>query len=255
MGQVAGTGVAMILGAATPENLTFSMGRSNWIATTYDAIGTGVSAWETGTHIREGRLEWSDAFNLAPFAPFAFKGTKQFFAAAMDANETLRSWGKMQVISYLQNRYRSYQAGWTSETGAINLPIFRGTDISLEKYIFEESGYILSDAAQTRYMENGGNIKDAIEHAKSVHQEWLKIWGNENDFAQVHGLYGGELPRDFKLRRTLISVTSEPDVVGTFGSTVFQGNVPKSILIPQTFPGSGESEYLIRYGTNALNKL
>ncbi|MEH2131861.1 MAG: RHS repeat-associated core domain-containing protein, partial [Nostoc sp.] len=97
MGQVAGTGVAMILGAATPENLTFSMGRDEWLATTYDAIGTGVSAWQTGTHFREGQLEWSDAFNLAPFAPFAFKGTKQFFAAAIDINGTLRSWGRMGV--------------------------------------------------------------------------------------------------------------------------------------------------------------
>jgi RHS repeat-associated protein len=255
MGQVAGTGVAMILGAATPENLTFSMGRDEWLATTYDAIGTGVGAWQTGTHFRHGQLEWSDAFNLAPFAPFAFKGTKQFFGAAMDANETLRSWGRMQVTSYLQNRYRSYQAGWTSETGAVNLSIFRGTDRYLEKNIFEKSGYILSDAAQTRYMENGGNIQDAIEHAKSVHQEWLKIWDNENDFAQIHGLYGGELARDFNLERTLISVTSKPNVVDTFGSTIFQGSVPKSILIPQTIPGAGESEYLIRYGTNALNKL
>ncbi|WP_414573235.1 putative Ig domain-containing protein [Nostoc sp. CCY 9925] len=255
MGQLAGTGAAMILGAATPEKLTFSMGRSKWIATTYDAIGTGIGAWQTGTHIRQGQLEWSDAFNLAPFAPFAFKTTKQFLGAAMDANGTLRRWGQMQVTSYLQNRYRSYKAGWTSETGAVNLPIFRGTDRYLENSIFEESGYILSDAAQTRYMENGGNIQDAIEHAKSVHQEWLKIWGNENDFAQVHGLYGVELPRDFKLDKTLISVTSESKVVNTFGSTIYQGSVPKSILIPQTLPDAGESEYLIRYGTNALRRL
>ncbi|MEH2408579.1 hypothetical protein [Nostoc sp.] len=42
--------------------VTFSMGRSNWIASTYDAIGTGIGAWQTGTHIREGRLEWSDVY-------------------------------------------------------------------------------------------------------------------------------------------------------------------------------------------------
>ncbi|MBD2731176.1 hypothetical protein H6G96_33885 [Nostoc sp. FACHB-892] len=53
MGQVAGIGVVIIPNAATPEKLTFSMGRSNWIATTYDAIGTGVGLWETGTHIRQ----------------------------------------------------------------------------------------------------------------------------------------------------------------------------------------------------------
>ncbi len=105
MGQVAGTGVAMILGAATPENLTFSMGRDEWLATTYDAIGTGVGAWQTGTHIRQGQLEWSDAFNLLPFAPFAFKGTKQFFGAAMDANETLRSWGRMGVSTKLPTEF------------------------------------------------------------------------------------------------------------------------------------------------------
>ncbi|MEH2058171.1 MAG: RHS repeat-associated core domain-containing protein [Nostoc sp.] len=108
MGQVAGTGVAMILGAATPENLTFSMGRSNWIATTYDAIGTGVGAWQTGTHFREGQLEWSDAFNLAPFAPFAFKGTKQFFGAAMDANGIFRSWGRMRVSTLWDDIYEPF---------------------------------------------------------------------------------------------------------------------------------------------------
>ncbi|MCW5319220.1 hypothetical protein GTQ43_38205 [Nostoc sp. KVJ3] len=98
MGQVAGTGVAMILGAATPEKLTFNMGRSNWIATTYDAIGTGVGAWQTGTHFREGQLEWSDAFNLLPLVQVGSRGVKQFFGVNRAINNgDLRDFGRMGV--------------------------------------------------------------------------------------------------------------------------------------------------------------
>ena len=39
----------------------------------------------------------------------------------------------------------------------------------------------------------------------------------------------------------------------TFGNTVFSGKFPESEIIKQTIPGAGESEYLIRFGTNKLN--
>ncbi|MEJ1929429.1 putative Ig domain-containing protein [Nostoc sp. NIES-2111] len=97
-GQVSGAGAAMILGAATPDKLTFNMGRSKWIATTYDVIGTGVGAWQTGTHIREGRLEWSDAFTLTPLFSFASsRGIKQLLGAGIDADDALRKLGQMEV--------------------------------------------------------------------------------------------------------------------------------------------------------------
>ena len=109
--------------------------------------------------------------------------------------------------------------------------------------------FSLSDAAQDTFRENGGNIQEAIDFARREHEKWLKIWGNENDFVQVHGEFG----KEFGLKKTLISVTSDENIIQTFGNTVFSGKFPKSEIIKQTIPGAGESEYLIRFGTNKLN--
>ena len=81
----------------------------------------------------------------------------------------------------------------------------------------------------------------------------LKGWGNENDFVQAHVEFGIELPREFGIDRTLISVTSDRNVVQTFGDTVLSGKFKESEIIKQTIPNAGESEYLIRFGTNRLN--
>jgi filamentous hemagglutinin len=112
----------------------------------------------------------------------------------------------------------------------------------------------MSDAAQKRFIENGGNIQDAINYAKTEHSKWLKIWGNESNFAQAHGEFGIELPREFGLDRTLISVTDNANVSNQFGQTIFKGEFSESDLIRQTISDTGEGEYLIRFGTNKLNK-
>jgi hypothetical protein len=91
---------------------------------TYEGIGAGLGAWNTGTHIREGRLEWSDAFTLLPLISWgaSSQGAKAFLGTVRAVNGRLREWGKTQVLAHLQSRYRS---GWTSETGAIWTPNFK----------------------------------------------------------------------------------------------------------------------------------
>ena len=123
-----------------------------------------------------------------------------------------------------------------------------------ELEIFNETGYILSDAAQNRFRENGGNLTDAIAHTRELHQKWLRIFGSEKNYAIQHSVMGTELPKEFGLDRTLISVTEDISNVSTFGNNRFQGVLSKSWLIPQTLPDAGEGEYLIRYGTNQLRK-
>jgi YD repeat-containing protein len=93
-GQLAGAGVGMIIGGASPDKLAFNMGRDQWIATTYEAANTAVGAWQTGSHIRDGKLEWSDAFNLAPLVlyPMSTQGVKRFLGGAMEGNSIKIHW-------------------------------------------------------------------------------------------------------------------------------------------------------------------
>jgi RHS repeat-associated protein len=147
-------------------------------------------------------------------------------------------------------------SGNISRIPARKLEVFRATDRGQEKRTFDQTGYLLSDAAQNRFVENGGDLAEALAHARQVHQKWLKIFGDEDTFARMHSARGStEFPTEFGLDRTLISVSANRSTVDTFGNTYFQGILPKSLLIPQTLPGAGESEYLIRYGTNSFNKV
>lgn len=49
---------------------------------------------------------------------------------------------------------------------------------------------------------------------------------------------------------TLISVTTDESIVKYFanGGRVYEANIPKSKLIPQTLRGSTEQEFLIEFG-------
>jgi filamentous hemagglutinin len=134
--------------------------------------------------------------------------------------------------------------------------VYRGTSRGYENQIFDETGHILSDAAQRSYLETG-NLSKAYSSSKSTHDEWIDIWGNEADFVQAHGAFGTELPQAFNLDRTFISVTTDPDVAKYFsqGGTVYSGQVPKSQLIQQTLDGAGESEWLLRNGSDLLKPI
>lgn len=66
MGQMAGAGMSMLMGAQVPQAVSFNMGRAQWLATAYEGASWFNSAWQTGTNIREGHLELTDAFTLFP---------------------------------------------------------------------------------------------------------------------------------------------------------------------------------------------
>jgi len=112
----------------------------------------------------------------------------------------------------------------------------------------------MSDATRNIYMETG-NLSTAYQQTGAVHNSWLKVWGNEVDYAQAHGAFGTELSQAFGLDRTLMSVTTDPNIARGFAGNkgrVFEAYVPKSQLIKQTLSGAGESEYLIRFGSGGF---
>ncbi|MEK8020155.1 MAG: RHS repeat-associated core domain-containing protein, partial [Candidatus Parabeggiatoa sp.] len=139
------------------------------------------------------------------------------------------------------------------------LPVYRGTNRRMEQEIFEETGYLLSDKALSVYLETG-SIETALSEAAKTHDEWLKIWGSEADFVEAHGEFGIELARTFRLERTLLSVTIDPDIARFFanmpqGGKLYQARVPYSVLRPQTIPGAGEGEFLILFGYRGFNEI
>lgn len=91
--------------------------------------------------------------------------------------------------------------------------------------------------------------------SNNTHNNWLKIWGNENDYVQAHAAFGTELSDAFGLDRTFMSVTTDLNVARKFageGGRVFEAYIPRSQLIKQTLSGAGESEYLIRFGAGGF---
>ena len=134
--------------------------------------------------------------------------------------------------------------------------VYRGTNRVTENNVYAETGHILSDAAQRTYMETG-SLDEAYAASDATHQQWVDIWGNEEQYAQAHGAFGTELKPAFGLDRTFISVTTDPAQAAYFseGGTVYGGYVPKSFLVPQTLSGAGESELLLQGGTNLLKPI
>lgn len=118
--------------------------------------------------------------------------------------------------------------------------------------IFHETGQLMSDATRRAYMETG-NLDEALSISDTTHNQWLEIWGDENTFVQAHGEFGSDLKSAFGIDRTMMSVTTDPEVAEYFAKfnnqngVIFEGYVPNSQLLPQTLPGAGESEYLIKY--------
>ena len=134
------------------------------------------------------------------------------------------------------------------------LTVYRGTQSTAEQMIYDETGYLMSDATRRAYMETE-SIEEAYKATKPIHDEWIQIWGDENTYVQAHGEFGIELPREFGLDRTMMSVTTDPSIAQSFAGeygTVYEGQIPSSQLIPQTLKGSGESEYLIKYGAKGF---
>ena len=112
----------------------------------------------------------------------------------------------------------------------------------------------MSAATRDLYYESG-NLYEAYVRSDAIHNSWLKIWGNENDYVQAHGLFGTELSDAFGLKRTLMSVTTDLGTAERFAGLngrVFDAYIPRNQLIKQTLKGAGESEYLIKFGTGGF---
>ena len=62
------------------------------------------------------------------------------------------------------------------------------------------------------------------------------------------------MPREFKIRRSLISVATDIEVAKRFadGGRLYGGLMPEFELTRQALDGAGESEYLIRNMTDRL---
>jgi len=134
--------------------------------------------------------------------------------------------------------------------------IFRGTSNYLEIRTFDETGYILSDAARIRYAENGGDLVDALQHSDNVHKKWLEIFGSIEAYAEEHAKQGTKMKEIYGLDRTLISFSDEEAkaIYYSNGGAVFEGPLPENAH-KQTLKTSTENEYLIINGTGGIEEV
>ncbi len=136
-----------------------------------------------------------------------------------------------------------------------NVTIYRGTSNVAENWAFQETGYIMSDAAVNTYMDatrNGAGIPEALQAAQAAaeaaHANQLEVWGSSNDYAQAHSAFGSEI--SIFGPRSMISFTTDQSVAEYYAGregTVYSTTVPASNLISQTLPGAGESEVLVLF--------
>ncbi len=130
--------------------------------------------------------------------------------------------------------------------------VYRATDRASEILAYQQTGFVFSDAARAGYYETG-SIKLGIGISQEAHRSWVSLWWNDmSSYVQAHGQWGTEMAEAFNMRRTMISVTTDPKVLPNFGKTIFSGYVRRSNLVKQILSGSTESEYLIKFGTDKL---
>jgi hypothetical protein len=138
-----------------------------------------------------------------------------------------------------------------AEAASELVTVYRGTKFDNDLKIAKESGYVMSDAARTAYLEArgaGAPIDDALNAARAAseaaHAKQLQTWGSLNDYIQAHGAFGTEISQFGQ--RSLISWTTDPSRAAYFAgpdSQVWTMTVPRADLIPQTLQEAGESEF------------
>jgi RHS repeat-associated protein len=129
--------------------------------------------------------------------------------------------------------------------------IFRGSSNGEESRIFNETGYIMSEAAKQAYgdaMRAGASQEEAIAEALAAsvaaHEQNIAVWGSLDNYVQAHGQWGYNIEAVGE-KRSMISFSTDPAVANGFGDPVRSAVVPTSSVIPQTLPGSTESEVLV----------
>ena len=166
---------------------------------------------------------------------------------------------KADMLDVLSTGNQSLKNQWLNTLGDDSYILLRrGTDRYSDISAFDQSGYMLSDAARTKYIESGGNLEEALNYADEVHQQWLDIFdGDIYKYAQEHSLKGNfEMEEMYGLKRTLVSFTSDKSKIDNFipdGGQVFIGVFEKSKIVKQTLNTSNEGEYLIIGGTEIFN--
>uniref|UniRef100_A0AAU2VWQ4 DUF6531 domain-containing protein n=1 Tax=Streptomyces sp. NBC_00008 TaxID=2903610 RepID=A0AAU2VWQ4_9ACTN len=148
-------------------------------------------------------------------------------------------------VAYVDNPHR-----WTDPLGLTPSPdgkveVFRGTKLHVENQIWDETGHLMSQAAQRVYYQ-GGSVEDALRVSQEAHAAALKEWGSPDVLAQAHAEFGTEMQHAFG-DRSVMSFTTDPEMAKYFaeGGPVYRAMIHPREGIWQSLPGSGESEVLI----------
>ncbi|MFJ1972167.1 DUF6531 domain-containing protein [Streptomyces sp. NPDC087903] len=125
------------------------------------------------------------------------------------------------------------------------VPVYRGTDRMAETAIADETGLLMSEAAQRAFYE-GGSVEDALRVSQEAHGSALAEWGGPDQLAHAHSEFGTEMQQAYG-PRSVMSFTTDPEVAKYFanGGPVYRAMIDPSEGIWQSLPGAGESEVLI----------
>jgi RHS repeat-associated protein len=237
LGRLAGGLAGIAVGAQAPGfgELGQASGAAK-AAAGYNFLGTGVGIFQSGKNIMEGR---ATLWEILPFLP---------------------------VLGWFNINYKVISVGLGSNGGNIRiiprnpkapLPIYRGTYLTQEIEIFQESGYIMSNAAQTAYREaryeKNLPIKRSIQYARKAsqkaHKVQLDFWGSLDEYVRAHS----GAPDDVRQIgvRSMIFFTTKSKEVNRF-MTSESGIIvtreipyPYALIMPQTWETSNESEVLV----------
>ncbi len=126
------------------------------------------------------------------------------------------------------------------------IEIFRGTDRYAENMIFDQTGMLMSEAAQRVFME-GGTVEEALRVSEEAHTGAIADWGNEDMLAQAHSAFGTEIQQAFG-PRSVMSFSTDVKVAEEFarGGPVYRALVSPQNVTWQSLEGAGESEVLVR---------
>jgi hypothetical protein len=178
---------------------------------------------------------------------------KTYEAEGAQATKELIFEGGLSVIFKFTGKLISVTKTLRKGESGPTLELFRGTDRYLELKNYDETGYILSDAAAIKYAETK-NIDEALKYADEVHQKWIKEFGSIEEYAKAHSKYGVKLEEMYGMPRTLISASDKEATAIYFAKEgqVFSGKVDPNTVFQQKLETSTESEYIFPVATQNL---